>query len=453
MSAVTANLKYVIWRKRMWPLYAFVALFLVFFVFVSAHAKHDSKLIGICIAYNLLISANFGGIVASWLIETLTKPVTFTLPNHRTMVRMVLFMMEGLVLLVSLIVLVSSGLSGRKVVHTGLILMAVSSLGYWGAVLLAFAWRRPLGFLFLSLPLLIFLTVRLFHAFDTVQRVLIQYQIAVIPLAVAVNLLAWRLLRDSERLRDFIRRRTLGQFSLWWRTRYYDSSDLWDKQITPAQTRQDRFFLERMRASSQSGIARCIWGEIYEGGHLYWFTVSVMIFVFVMVFIFSVILGYLDFLTRNLWYLLVFFCPMNYIKLTVYSTILLCLGRRERFVVTLVAATLSTLKMIEFFSGAVLLTIPLSWVMPTIHTGNYVIPFHAVPVLFCYFPLFFAPQGLAWSLLFRGKEIARLPTMCLNVAGMYLTLNGYGMLFILGSWVFLILVSYWISKKWSLVRP
>jgi hypothetical protein len=72
--------------------------------------------------------------------------------------------------------------------------------------------------------------------------------------------------------------------------------------------------------------------------------------------------------------------------------------------------------------------------------------------VFCYFPLFFVPQGLIWSALFHGEMTPRFFTLLMNGLGIFLTLNGYGLLFILGSWVFLILVSYWICKKWPLVR-
>lgn len=454
MSALTANLKYTIGHKWLWPVYAFLALFLGFFVFVSAHAKHDRKLIGICIAYVLLISANFGGIVAARLIETLTKPVTFTLPNHRTMVRMVLFMMEGIVLLISTVVLVSSGLSGMEVVRTGLILMAVSSLGYWWAAFLGFTWGRPSGLPFLSLPLLIILTIGTLRTFDTVQRILIQYQIAVIPLALVVNFLAWRRLRDSERLRDFIRRRTLIRFSLWWRSRYCDASDLWGKRTTPGLTRRDQFILERMRASSPSGIARYVWGELYCGTP--WLTKGkgTVVFIGICLCLAALILGYLfDSGEMLRIYIMVAVIPcLSSAQLNMYSTLLLARGRRERFVVTLTKGFNHTISLSCIISIPILLTMLFAPAMPSFRFGGHNFVFHAMPIQYCYFPLFFAAQGLAWSLLSRGRMIAALPVWCLNTIGIFMVVNRWGLLFTLGSWVFLILVSYWISRKWSLVR-
>jgi hypothetical protein len=200
-------------------------------------------------------------------------------------------------------------------------------------------------------------------------------------------------------------------------------------------------------------MARCIWGEIYGGAYVSGFTVSILIFFFVLIpILFAGIFGYFIFSGKSSWIYFVFLCPLYYEKMSVPSPFLLCLGRRERFVATLVAAMVRTLGMIILVSVTVLLTIPLSWIMPSFTIGGHAITFQAIPLLFCCFPLLFVPQGLAWSMLLRGGMISALPTGLLNVLGMVLTLKGYGLLFILGSWVFLILVSYWISKKWSLVR-
>jgi hypothetical protein len=450
VNPITANLRYTIGHKRLWIIYLGLVLFICLYLFTAGQRTNDPGTFGLGIMFMCIVSAGLGGIVASGLIETLTKPVAFTLPNHLKTVRRVLFTLEAVIPPTALFVIFISHPVGSDSLLSILVMVAVPLLGYWGAVLLAFTWRRPLGFLFLSLPLLIFLTIRLFHAFDTVQRVLIQYQIAVIPLAVAVNLLAWRLLRDSERLRDFIRRRTLGQFGLWWRTRYYDSSDLWDKTPNPNLTRQELYILERMRTASQSGIRRYVWGEIFERRYWFWFTPSALIFLSVLSIIISVILGYLFFVS-NFWGYFLLISTMYYENLSIYSSsLLLCRGRRERFVVYLASAVMMSMRMLVSMSIMVLLTIPLYWIMPNF--AGETITFHRLPFVFCYFPLFFVPQGLIWSALFHGEMTPRFFTLLMNGLGIFLTLNGYGLLFILGSWVFLILVSYWICKKWPLVR-
>lgn len=265
MRILLANLRLYCQWGRLWALYVFVAFILIIPGVLHLVRSNHGDGEGIPFAWVGLVCGvglAIGTIVVSVQIWITSKPLSFCLPNHRTVSREIVFLV-GLVLS---LLLVSIALAGDSS-------LSLSPLCLFGASLTAYFAGASIGPAFRSAPFWVvwgamFLPVGgAIVDLDGSRRLVATPALAVAAIAAAVVSAAvvWRWLGRADVFRDYSSRPWLDMSLLWYpatrdKYRWIAASPRGDSGLA---THVEGYLLGRMRRCRDGSAAKCIWGSLY----------------------------------------------------------------------------------------------------------------------------------------------------------------------------------------------
>lgn len=349
-----------------------------------------------------------GTITATYQLEILGKPLSFTLPGHRCIVRKLLFGFNlfGSLLSAAMVLLLYPRDLTSRCCAAGLVL-AFGQILFWVGVWCSYRSRNQaiVGFAF---PILIFgpMVMDSFSVGQQWLQPLVPAVFAVI--SVIVSCWAWRILGRISFFQACCGRHYLGftgafspgQVKKAQREQFKAISVETDEKLS----RLGRFFVEKIARNRNQPFASFIYGVMYQtlgpvvlmtlkshGTNLIFMTLVFLLF------------GYYG-KTGNLFIWLMFIFSLLGTDLQVHSTLLLTRGRMERFVSALISLVLLTLLGLAMASVGIAGTILLAPYMPTFPIRGFIAEFHALSWQSCYLFIIGAPVVALLRLLFWGKR-------------------------------------------------
>lgn len=407
MSILTANLKHLYQRRGLWLAYVIFGFFAAMGVGWGAlnEPRAGQGQFSVLVALAFVI-----GLSTAWMqMETLTKPFVFGLPGHRQMVKRFVFSVGIASNLVGcLLFLLYPGVPKG---YLPVILLSAFCAGlvfYLAAVWVAFGSGQPLAFIgFLALPIVV---GQMLNLHILLERAIVEAPLHVIVLGLIASGVTWLWLGDDKLGRKNCLRPTIGLGAV------FDPEKVRRFHQTKAGTRRwerlkdhprpwvQTLFLSRMQRQRPFGTTQFVWGSLYTNFAMWvsqWRTL-LLLTVFL-----SVFLGYI-----GSFMLFVLFVPMMVLVQTrpaLYSTLMIAGGRDQRLVSTLVTAIAGS-ALIGFVVGlAVLLSIPLTYVLPDLRFRGIPLDYEMIS-LKVFWVLVVLPLICTIQVVFFKKPLAMMGT-------------------------------------------
>lgn len=411
MRILTANLKHYYQRRFYWLVWLFIGFVLY------GYFKDDLRGSRLDI-FNFVFLPSLIGVVLSWnQLEVLSKPFVFCLPGYRGFPRK-LILLAGFVssFIFSLKFCFYPWLNITQGFLVFLSSVSLFLVFYWLGVLVAFRFKNWVGFLFvLPVWLMLLIEDETIELID--EYVFISYPIVTVIIGLIVSCLAWIYLGGGNISRRYCGTLQVGFFDIFNRSKASkieranlakrDKSKFSKIRISD---KVEAFFVGRILKQPAGNAGRYIWGVLYK---TFGVTISCwrqsLLWFFLFILPLLCIVGYTDRPTNsgmnfNLEWTVIFIFPviifLSRMKLSLYSSMLIAGGRRERFWSTFVMVVAGSIIMTLLLMFVVTVTILLEGVLPvvTIKGGEYV--FYALDMRLSFAPLLLIPVIVIIDLLF-----------------------------------------------------
>jgi hypothetical protein len=390
MSILKNNLGHLCQRKA-FLLFALSMILMSVLVMAATVNKTVWAIVGV-----LVLTFYIGASIAMLQVELLAKPFSYCLPGHRTVP--VKLLLGGCVIISGILSLPFLLRSGDRLALASVQVLTVFSLGtvfYWLGVWSALGVRNSskavgmLGFL----PLIIFKG----DASPVIESFVFDNWFYVLLLGYGVNYFAYRFLSDNGLARRFCGKKLLAGLDAWSSEKIeeFKQAKLAEKdkgrQYSPLVL--EKLFFKLISNPSTGNRFRHILFAIYRAiafarsqHYLSWRSIILCLFLFFM-------LGYVAPLSFFVTFIISI--GLANINLGIYSTMLVCGGRGERFYSVLgftVSLTLAVSAMFAIFSVISSFLVP---IMPVVRSMTFTgiqieiaaIPFLMIPLIFaskCY---------------------------------------------------------------------
>lgn len=361
-SILTANLKHLYQRRGLWLAYALLGCFIAMGIALPLDEPRAGQghFIGL-----VVLAFIVGALVATVQVEVLAKPFVFGLPGHRQMVKRFVFSV-GIAsnLIGCLLFLLYPGVPTGYLPVVLLSAFCAGLVFYLAAVWVTFVSGQPLSFTgFLVLAIVGGLMLNL-HIL--LERAIIEAPLYAIVLGLSASGVTWLWLDDRKLARKNCLRPTIGFCTIFdpEKIRRFHQTKAgmrrWERLKDHPRPWVQTLFLSRMQRQRPFGTTQLIWGSLYTSFAMW---VSQWRILLLLTVLLSVFLGYMG----SFMLFVVFFGPIMLLLQTrpaLYSTLTIAGGRDQRLVSTLVTAIAGS-ALIGFVVGlAVLLSIPLAYVLP-----------------------------------------------------------------------------------------
>ena len=407
MSILTVNLKHLYQRRGLWLVYAFLGLF----VFSSIVVPFKRPLAGQGHFIGLVALALVIGLIAAALpIEVLTKPFSYCLPGYRKVVRKFIFSVAVVFnFLASLLFLRYPGVNSWQLVLMVCSAFSAGLIFYWLGVWLAFGIRNSAASIGL-LPFVIF-GGAFFDLHVIIERAIVGNPPGVILVGVLSSVLAWLWLGSADWARRYCAVPWVGFVDAWNRDklqRYNQARAAikWDKLKKHPSPRVETFFLNRMNRHGYFGTGRYIWGALYTAFGIALSQLSQWKAAFSSVFLALVLVCFMGYMGpgRNI----LFIMPglmIAYIRLPVYSSMLISGGRNERCRCAMTQVITTAVLITILVTIVAALSQPLAAIMPDITLRGRTFTFHAMNIRLFFIPVLMIPIVFTIQLIFYRKPI------------------------------------------------
>jgi hypothetical protein len=458
MSELRANLKAMAQWPAVWLLYGVLGL-IELCLASSACENLSNDPSGFVGAWWVLSSMILGVSISAIQMSLVGKTFAFMLPGHERGVRQVLLGTGPIVIgIFSLVFLYYPDLSQAAYVGLYLSAFCLGMFVYWLGVAVVLIWGMK------YVAILFIFGVIVFSIGRWIELFIVKLPILSIGLGAAATGGFWWLLNQPEFFKHYCRQTWHQNAAIVASKRRQSPFD--DQSPLPARRNRlelmvEQFFLKQMHSCKSSGMARYLWGQLYE--MLGMLSSRFRLITVVLNFVPYLFFGYLvvDVKGNSLPFPLIVVPFMLVGRFeNKYSSLLITGGRYERFVAVLANTVVVVVLTTVIYLFICILSIPLEWVLPKFDLFVY----HSFPIQYFWLPGFMAPLNSAILLLFRkfqrlGNMIGTLACLVV-VFWLYNPLEEFPdsslMIWAISltctSWLILVLVSYWISKKWSLVR-
>jgi len=464
MNILTANLRHLYQRRGLWLFYAFLGLLVLLSIMAALGNPRAGK--GQFIWF-IAIAFLIGFITVALAIDVLTKPFSYCLPGHRKTVRRLIFWI-GIVIsfLGSLPFLAYPGLLSWEPFLMLCSAFCANLIFYWLGVGLAFINRNAaaaIGYLCFAGFAGIFFDLHI-----TSESAIVLCPVAVICVGLLTSIVAWFRLGYEGLARRYCDVLWVSLFDAWnrdklQRYRKTRAAIKWDKKLkTHPNPWVERFFLGRMQKYEFFRTGRYIWGGLYTTFGVaisQWKGALSGVFVALPVVCF---LGYMGPGAVVVFYIV----PVSmvaYVRLPVYSSMLVWGGRNERFFTVMILAATTSVLITALVTIIAAFSLPLAAIMPDITLRGGTFTFHAIYIKLCFVPLLMIPIVftiqlfffkkpyfvivtimLLFMLLFTGGSLLKALSTMINP--IYLVV---GLLVL--SWIIFVAVLYYICKRRCLV--
>ncbi len=409
MSILRANLKHLYQKRSFWFLGLFfgAVAFGIAAAITQAVTRNKQGVFCAPIPWMFFI----GTFIATLPIDVLTKPFSYCLPGHRDIPGKFLFSV-GLALsfLWSLSFLFYPDLNFVETILACLSAFSIFTIFYWLGVWLVSKYRNW-GVVFAVFPL-IMLGNNLLNISTIVERTIVESPLPMILSGGMVNFLAWRYWGRASLARRYCGMFWMGAFDIWNREKIskFRRVQLAEKDkkklnSTRISSGVEEFFVSRISRAETGSIQQYIWGALYKT-----FGIQVsqqrqdwMRFLMLMLPI-ILFLGYLPGGGKNILFLMPGMMAA-YMSLWVYSSLLICGGRRQRFWSALVLAGAMGIFVTVLTVFFATVTHLIESMMPPLTVKGYEFTFNAFNMNFSLVPLLMIPVVLTIGLIFYKKPM------------------------------------------------
>ncbi len=349
-----------------------------------------------------------GTMTATYQLEILSKPLSYTLPGHRRIVRKLLFgfnVFGSLLCAAMVLLLYPRDITSRCC--AAILVLAFGQILFWIGVWCSYRSRNQaiVGFAF---PILIFGPMMMDSI--SIGQYWLQPMVAAVVAVLSgiVSCWAWRILGRASVFQACCGRHYLGftgafsagQVKKAQREQFKAISVETDEKLS----RLGRFFVEKIARNRNQPFASFIYGVMYQTlGPVALMTLKSHGTNLIFMSLVFLLFGYYG-KTGNLFIWLMFIFSILGTDLQVHSTLLLTRGRMERFVSALMSLVFLTLLGLVMASVGIAATILLAPYMPTFPIRGFIAEFHALSWQSCYLFIIGAPIVALLRLLFWGKK-------------------------------------------------
>jgi hypothetical protein len=389
----------------------FVLPLIILSLFTFVYAYLD-KMIAVVLASTLMYAIGF--IMAADHLDTFVKTFTFTLPNYQRLQRHVLFSVCWFFAgLWSLIFLACNHSPEYNRFILGILLFFLYAFVYWAAVWITFSVRQTansifgLFILFALLPLISLENKEsAAHYFSFIY----QFYWLIIACSICIHIYWFCQLCSRDSARKFSGRRILG---------FYSNSAEKEQSILYSLQKEtigqflwsnfcEHYFRKQMAIHQTHSLKVCMWGQLYHifsrwastlttGSLLGWAFVPVFFSIFT--FISSggeIIVGI---------YLTNLFRPKTDV---LYSSMLICSGRKERFLSLLTSTMLQAFCLTITYMVIAAISIYIAQYLSPLYTYRHSQVFHGFDFCMFHIPLTFFFCRTAASLLFPQSRLMQV---------------------------------------------
>ena len=424
MTIFQANLKHLYQRKAMLFLFLFFAL-LFTAVIASFVNEGGGAILGV-----LLLVFYIGLFIAALQIEIMTKPFSYCLPGHGDVPVKFMFWVCVIISLVpSLAFLFRIEVVGFALVLLRcLTVFLLSTVFYWLGVWVTFGnrnWSVAMA-LFGFAPL-----VGIWTRDNTaIEGFIFGNWFVILLLAIGVNYLASRLLRDDGLARKYCGKMWMGALDPWNREKLvkFQQVKLKEKEERTGNKRQylslkvEEFFLSKISDRSMNDTARHIWSGLYRT-----FAVLVSTSRWPLLITWPLVICFLCYIgpASGILYVMPAFMAIQ-MSLHVRSPLLISGGRKERFYSALVLAmTVSVLVILTVLSIVVFSKL-IAPVMPSIMFKGREMVFTQLNVKMSFLPLLIIPLAFTCNQIFPKQTILSkvLPMIVIMIGFQFFVIMG-----------------------------
>jgi hypothetical protein len=409
MSILAVNLKHLYQKRSFWFLGLFFGAIAFGIIGVTIKAATRNKLSAFSgpVLWIFFVSV----FIASLPIEVLTRPFSSCLPDHNKAPRKFLFSV-GLVLsfLWSLVFLFYPDLDIAATVLVCVSAFSTFTISHWLGAWFVSKFKNW-SVIFAIWPL-IMLGNGLFDLNTIVVHAIVQSPLPMILLGSIVNFLAWNYWGRADLSRRYCGRLWMGTFDAWNKEKMskFKQARLAEKDEKKTDSMRitsgvEDFFISRISRAETASLPQYIWGAMYKsfGTTVSQYRQDWMRFLIFMVPI-VLFLCYMPGPSKNI----IFVMPglmVVQMSLRVYSSLLICGGRQQRFwsALTLAAAT-GILVTIAVMALAIATNL-LEGVMPQLTVKGHEFTFDAVGMNYSLIPFMMIPITFTIGLIFHKKPM------------------------------------------------
>ncbi len=399
MKTVIANLKLYLPNRYFWPTYFGGTVLLYFIiVFTKYQIQNQNVIIG-----SYVVLPFFVGFAAALMqIDILTKPFSFCLPKHKQKIKKVLLILGILSCLVVAIIVVFFILSlqWNKLIIP--VIFFASMFFYWLGVEACFFIRWISALIF---PL-IFVLFSYRYPYELLGEFIVDHPVLVIGIGLLSSVFAWWLLHSFNLARrfcaipllmgilDFYNKEKIEKYAK------YKQTNKKEKLSMPIKPSVERFFLNGMKKHDFYSVGRYIWGNLY----VYTFPITNYKPAFFFFFPF-LICFYSYFRSFSVIFILMLIIFITAIwPISLYSSMLLANGRKERFNSTLVISIAASVLLIIMLIISYLISWFVEPYMPTFTLSQFTLVFSSISFKFCFIPLFIVPFVFTFKVVFHKRH-------------------------------------------------
>ncbi|MCK5173119.1 MAG: hypothetical protein KAR47_06985 [Planctomycetes bacterium] len=380
MNILAANLKHLYQRHGAWLWYV-ILLALTPVVLLPLRFPMIKRYLGY-----LLISLLAGNLAGGMQKDVMIRPLSFCLPGHHRIPRLVVFWVGGVLSLI--LGCVFFGYPGLAFPYVLLVVLAGGLTG-----MIAFLYGAYTGLLEGDLlPAILWFVVfglGLLKFDKVLQTMIVSQPILVILAGGLVCFWVWRMLGRNFPARRYCGKLVMGTFEDWDRQKAEKFRQvLVDRNPSAARTklfeRLHEFFLGRMKRYDFLSCGRYVWGYLYMVfGQCFgnWRMRDVLAFVAVMA-LFLLPFGFMgedEERMINILFAVPAFCVLG-LDLLPYRTMLLPAGRAERYYSSLILAAVVTLTGALLTLGLAGLTTLMERALPEFQLGRQVFSYHGLDI-------------------------------------------------------------------------
>lgn len=458
MSILIANLKHLYQRRGLWFCYAVLSLILP--ALVGGIINNKGQYEGLFVVLIALSSAA-GLFACSMQIDVATRPFSHCLPGYHGVKRQFLLVVAIVTsALFALIFLLYPGIGAGDKLLAIVAAFFAGMTSFWIGVLIAFSGSFSAGFMGFY-PIIGILANR-YDLHIILEKAIVAEPGIISIVGVAVTIAAWMLLACEGWFRRHCGANWIGFFDIWnWsklrKTGFKASGKVKHSVLSIA---FESACLGRIRSASRN-IKGYLAGTIYAtfGGLFCRRSTSIGNVFFMIVIICAA--GYLN-VMANMIYIIAGMLAIN-VRMPVHSTMLICGGRRERFLSTVfmsvVVAALISIAVTSL--AAISHGLDAMSVMGPLNIDDKVVRYHPITLLGFYVPFMMLPVGFTLQLIFKRKQMPMMVAWVMfflfcMVAVIIIDISNiwwaYGAMAIVATnWIIFLAVLRWVCMRRSLV--
>lgn len=422
MNILAANLKHLYQRKSFWLIWLYFGAVALGIIGTIIRAALEGR--QITFIAPIMWMFFFGIIMASLPIEILTKPFSYCLPGHNKIPRKLLFSI-GLTLsfLWSLTFFLHPDLNIIEAVLACLATASLYSVFYWTGVWIVSRFIRWQ----VAFTLLVIMALEPYWSLSArIEHTIINSSFIVVILGVIVNFLAWKYWGRDDLARKYCGRLWMGMFDNWDKGKVVNmklamAAEKYRKKKDPIRTSSgiDDFFISRISTSEAVNLRQYTWGNLYRN---VWILISQFKNDFIRFFIILIpVVCFLCYVPKGPGSIIFLMAGAMaaQMNLGVYSGLLICGGRCQRFWSALVLAIVTTILAVSWPTFFAAVTHLIVGVMPQLTVKGQEFAFEALNMKMFVIPLFMIPVIFIMNLIFYKNHILKMFIVMILFMGIF----------------------------------